>query len=373
MKKIIKNACFVGIAFAFLALGTPVWSEEGEAEVLVEQIEAIPREFPEVSLQPAVKKLKDLLAANPEWEKLLLASVTSAKVEGIESLEDYYNFLQRMLTWAPIEGPLFQKLLTFYWLIDQPAGKKLQQNQAFSRWILEFDDNLGDFLNTTASIKGIKTFSKVQDFHIAEAAKSPSGWMTFNQFFARHMKPGTRPIDGLCDDTIIVSPADSTPIVVDTISEDQKITAKGMTFSILELLKDSPYKDKFEGGTFMHSFLNVNDYHRYHVPVEGVVKEIKNIPGKAFLQVIRKEDGSLGAVDGTGYQFTQARGLIVLESPILGYVAVLPIGMAEVSSAVLTAEEGATLSKGEEFGYFQFGGSDIIVLFEKDKVEISLI
>lgn len=53
----------------------------------------------------------------------------------------------------------------------------------------------------------------------------------------------------------------------------------------------------------------------------------------------------------------------MLDSPI-GLVAVLPIGMAMVSSVVLTAEAGVTLRKGEEISYFQFGGSDVVMLFE---------
>ena len=69
------------------------------------------------------------------------------------------------------------------------------------------------------------------------------------------------------------------------------------------------------------------------------------------------------APDNAGYQFAQARALIVLDTPI-GLVAVLPIGMAQVSSVIITAEVGVTLQKGEEISYFQFGGSDIIVLFE---------
>ncbi|HMU04116.1 MAG TPA: phosphatidylserine decarboxylase, partial [Saprospiraceae bacterium] len=59
----------------------------------------------------------------------------------------------------------------------------------------------------------------------------------------------------------------------------------------------------------------------------------------------------------------QARGLIVLDTPI-GLVAVLPIGMCQVSSVILTAEVGKTMRKGEELSYFQFGGSDVILLFE---------
>ena len=69
------------------------------------------------------------------------------------------------------------------------------------------------------------------------------------------------------------------------------------------------------------------------------------------------------AKEGTGSQFVQTRGLNVLRTP-MGLVACLPVGMAQVSSVVLTAEVGSHLRKGEELGYFQFGGSDVAMLFE---------
>ena len=120
---------------------------------------------------------------------------------------------------------------------------------------------------------------------------------------------------------------------------------------------------------FTHSFLNVNDYHWFHLPVGGVVKEARKIPGRVTMDVIKLPDGSLDIVDGTGYQFTQDRGLVVIDSP-LGLVAVLPIGMAQVSSVNLTVEPGATVVKGEEFGFFSFGGSDIVTLFEANRVQL---
>ena len=180
--------------------------------------------------------------------------------------------------------------------------------------------------------------------------------------------PGKRRVDGLCDDSVIVSPTDSVFQGRWPIKSDSKITVKGLTWSVIELLHGSPYQDRFRGGVFTHSFLDVNDYHRDHVPVGGVVKEIRKIPGRVIMDVIKKPDGSLHGVDGTGYQFTQDRGLIVIDSP-LGLVAVLPIGMAQVSSVTLTAEVGATLYKEEEFGFFSFGGSNIVTLFEAGKVE----
>ncbi|MCB1699987.1 MAG: phosphatidylserine decarboxylase, partial [Halioglobus sp.] len=129
--------------------------------------------------------------------------------------------------------------------------------------------------------------------------------------------------------------------------------------------------DRFRGGIFTHSFLNSIDYHRWHSPVQGQVLETRIIQGQTYLDIAVDqvlEDGKpvnhLSALDGTGYQFVQTRGLIVIDSPI-GLVACLPMGMAQVSSVVITAEVGKTLHKGEELGYFQFGGSDFVMVFER--------
>ena len=71
----------------------------------------------------------------------------------------------------------------------------------------------------------------------------------------------------------------------------------------------------------------------------------------------------LASPDDAGYQFLQCPGLVVLEMKI-GYVAVLPIGMAQMSSVIVTAEVQQELRKGEEISYFQFGGSDVVVVFQ---------
>ncbi len=127
---------------------------------------------------------------------------------------------------------------------------------------------------------------------------------------------------------------------------------------------------------WMHSFLGPSDYHRQHTPVAGRVLESRDIMGQVYLQVEAVPDPATGrnkldgkrvskfdAPDAPGYEFLQNRGLVVLDSPI-GLVAVLPMGMGQVSSVVMTAEEGRVLRKGEEISYFQFGGSDIVMVFE---------
>jgi phosphatidylserine decarboxylase len=319
--------------------------------------------------QPIVAKLIALLESRPDLVHALKESIRKANRPGIATLPQYYDFLDRMVTLIPTDRNLNPVLVKFYYLIDLSPEHVLQTDASFQRWSRKFAEDWGAFLDTTESARGIKSFFSNPGYHIEDYCVTPSGWLTFNQFFARQVRPGKRPVDGLCDDRVIVSPADSVFQGKWPIKNDSKITAKGMTWSVIELLDGSPYQDRFRGGVFTHSFLNVNDYHRYHVPAGGVVKEIRKIPGKVTLDVIKRPDGSLDAVDGTGYQFTQDRGLIVIESPV-GLVAVLPIGMAQVSAVNLTAEAGAVLTKGEEFGYFSFGGSDIVTLFEAGKVKL---
>jgi len=198
-------------------------------------------------------------------------------------------------------------------------------------------------------------------------------WKTFNQFVAREVKPGLEPIAGMFDDKITTAPSDCTFQQKFCIDGQSKIVVPGggsqviikhsLRYDVLDLLKDSPYRDCFRNGISMHSFLGPNDYHRFHAPVRGTVLESRAIQGEVYLDVTITNEGIFDSPDGTGNQFFQTRGLIVFDS-LIGLVAVLPIGMAQVSSVNMIAVQRAYLNKGDQFGHFQFGGSDIILLFE---------
>ena len=319
--------------------------------------------------RPIVAELAALLKSRPDLEESIKESIRTADLPDIATLQRYFQFLNEMVVLIPTDRNLNPFMCKFYYLIGQSPDGVLQADAAFQGWTRKFAEGWGAFLDTTESAEGIKSFFSNPRYRIDDYFEAPSGWLTFNQFFARQVRPGKRPVDGRCDDGVVVSPADSVFQGQWPIADDSKITVKGLTSSVLDLLDGSPDRDKFRDGMFTHAFLDVNDYHRYHVPVGGVVKEARKIPGNAMMDVIRKSDGSFDAVDGTGYQFTQDRGLIGIDSPV-GLVAVLPIGMAQVSSVNLTAEAGASLCKGDEFGFFSFGGSDIVTLFEAGKVRL---
>ncbi|MBC7664922.1 MAG: phosphatidylserine decarboxylase [Caulobacter sp.] len=244
-----------------------------------------------------------------------------------------------------------------------------------SAWIVDFARTWGAWLDTTASAAHVDTFRTNPAFRWDDYMPPPSGYLTFNQFFARHVKPGRRPVEALCDPRVVVSPADAAFMgqwAVDDESgivvEDARLALKGLRWSLHQLLAGSPHADRFAGGVVTHVALRTFDYHRWHAPAAGTVLETRVIQGRAWLDVQVEEstgdkERRIEAVEGTGYQFLQTRGLVVLDTGA-GLVACLPVGMAQVSSVVITAEVGAVLRKGEEMGYFQFGGSDFVMVFE---------
>ena len=230
----------------------------------------------------------------------------------------------------------------------------------------------------------MQTFYDSPNYNLQDYLVPNGGFKSFNQLFARNFKPGMCPVAAVADSRVIVSPADCTFDGQWEIRIDSHVTVKNLHWRISELMEGSPYQHRFVNGIFMHAFLSPADYHRQHAPVGGTVLEARVIPGQVYLQVIPEpvpgdSDGKhtlkpvreFDAPDDAGYQFAQARGLIVLDTPI-GLVAVVPIGMCQVSSVIITAEPGVTVRKGEELSYFQFGGSDVIVLFEaRSNVSIS--
>jgi len=320
--------------------------------------------------QPIVSDLKQLLQTRPDIQAALVESLVKADWNAVTTLEAYFGYLNEAVTRIPRADSLLKDAVAFYYLINQSDA--LRKSEPFQQWVIRFVQDWGGFLDTPASLAQIQSFYADPHYRMDDYFVGPGGWQNYNQFFAREVKPGKRPVDGRCDEAVIVSPADSVFLGTWTIADDASIEAKGVRHSITALLQGSAYADAFKGGVFTHAFLNVNDYHRFHTPAAGKVLEQQVILGKMDLEVQRHPDtGEIEPLDPVGYQFTQARGLLILESDSVGLVAVLPIGMAQVSSVTLTPEVGSWLAKGEEFGFFQFGGSDIITVFQANRVRLT--
>lgn len=329
-----------------------------------------------------------------------------------ETVEGYYDYLDIYVQMIPNESrdpeypnawtsdgtkngynqKVYDLLCQSYWLIDQEvaAGKTMQDYPEFANWLVSFANAWGTFLDTEASLttESLQSFKDDKNdlgesvYNFPLYSDNEKSWKTFNQFFYREFNnanPTTgisplRPIADPNNNTTIVSPADCTfkafyPI--DKNGNVEEVTLKGTHTigTIDQLLEFSKYGESFYGGTFIHYFLSPFDYHRFHTPVSGKVLEILPVEGKVYLNVETDADGQFDAPDGgeNGYEFSQARGLVIMDAGSeVGKVAILPIGMCQVSGVDMYTElQGQQVVKGQEFGKFRFGGSDIIMLFEK--------
>jgi phosphatidylserine decarboxylase precursor len=352
---------------------------------------------------PVVEELRLWVGADKARRKDFETAIRTARshntleMHDIHSLENYYNFINEQLFWIPSEAirpkDLLFRLQTIWFVLDQPSiigyqsairpsiGCEQKPREGFtwlSAWMVRYSNEIGKFMDTPESAGRLDTFKKSPSYHINDYLEPRGGWQTFNEFFARHVKPGRRPITSIGDPYILTSPADFDFKETHRITSESTVVTKGLVWPLAQMFANSPYRNRFAKGVWLHGFLNVDDYHRVHAPVAGTVLEARIIPGQNYMLVeadaTQRDDGAsdLCIPNDTGYQFCQSRGLVILDTGT-GLVAVLPVGMAIVSSVVLTAEVGAELHKGEELGYFQFGGSDVVLVFEERLgVEISM-
>lgn len=317
-----------------------------------------------------VGQLKDLLTERDDLKAALKTSIQKADFPDVKKLDDYYRFIKGLLTEVPVMrdmGPFTDK---FHYLVAHSPDNILLKDPAFRDWLVAFARTHGNYLDTPASAERLNTFIEDPSYRIEEYDRGPGGWFTFNQFFTRHVKPGMRPVDDIANPRIIVSAADSVYKGWWPLDENSNLVAKGTKYSVMSLLEGSPYQDHFRNGVFTHSYLDTTDYHRFHVPVAGIIREARKISGDVIVNTIKDQNGELQTVVDVGFQFTQTRGLVIIESEI-GLVALLPIGMGHVSSVTINVEPGTKLHKGEEFGYFAYGGSDMVLLFQENKVQFT--
>jgi len=372
------------------------------------------------------------------------------ELESIRTLAQFYWYLDAVVTWIPElrvwewqdqiyhERTDYLRVTQFYYYFNQPELVALQSPidpvagqilTPLSLWLREFAVEWGEFLDSPESARYLESYKFGPEYAYQDYDGGDGGisaYKSFNQWFSRTFKDidQLRPVAQPDEPRVIVFPAESTFVGQWTISTAvgepmpaaASIVVKHVAWPIPELLQGSPYAHEFDGGILVHSFLNIFDYHRQHAPAAGTILEARFIPGQVVLEVDldilepeqqATEDSSLAnavipsryleAHDPTGYQFVQCRGLFVLQTAI-GKIAVLPMGMAHVSSvafvkpgsqelirlnqaeregrsyeeqvalinAKLQAEVvGKTVGKGEMISSFLFGGSDIVMVFER--------
>jgi phosphatidylserine decarboxylase len=244
--------------------------------------------------------------------------------------------------------------------------------KTISRW-------MGKFARHPLSRHVIPLYVKYFDIDLEPVKRPLHEFGNLLEFFVRELSPDARPVDP--DPSVVVSPVDGTVSQIGKIEEGTLLQAKGITYSLDELLGGhTEYCKKFSGGKFVTIYLSPRDYHRIHMPVAGHVEECIYIPGELY------------PVNETGVRLipglfaVNERVVSVIRSPF-GHISLVKVGATNVGSIRVLFDddivtnprpskqmhrkvygEDVYLEKGGELGRFEFG-STVILLFEPGQIE----
>ena len=195
---------------------------------------------------------------------------------------------------------------------------------------------------------------------MTEVLLPTSEFKNFNQFFFRKLKPDARPCSAPDRPEIITSPADCRSVVFNKLEDAQRIWVKGREFSVEHLLGDAYPEDanRYQGGALGIFRLAPQDYHRFHIPVDGIMGEPKLIDGEYYTV------NPMAIRSALDVYSENIRVLVPIDSQCHGRVMVICVGAMMVGSTVITRKAGDQVQRAEELGYFKFGGSTILLLFE---------
>lgn len=214
----------------------------------------------------------------------------------------------------------------------------------------------GVILDGRISTLLIRPFIKKNKLDLSEYPKQ--SYRSFNDFFTRVITPGKRPVDG--DETKLVSPCDG-KLTVFPLEKDAHFTIKGVDYTLEALLKSRKLAERYLGGWGVLLRLTVDDYHRYIYPVSGKKGRNYHIPGVYHTVNPRAAKQSPIYRENT-------REYTLMKTERFGTVLMMEIG-AMLVGRIKNLHEHKKIMRGEEKGYFEFGGSSIILLLQAGKFE----
>lgn len=215
--------------------------------------------------------------------------------------------------------------------------------------------------------KAMPNFEK--DF-ICDPKAPHYGFKSWDDYFTRKFIEKSRPVSSPDDDSVIANACESAPYkIAKNVKYSDTFWIKSQPYSLKHMMDNDPLTKKFDGGTIYQAFLSATSYHRWHSPVSGTIVKTKLIGGSYYGASLTQGLDKASPNDSQGY-ITQvaSRGLIFIEADNkdIGLMAILFIGMAEVSSNEITVFEGQHVKKGEQLGMFHYGGSTHCLIFRAE-------
>ncbi|CAM1341462.1 phosphatidylserine decarboxylase [Tenacibaculum amylolyticum] len=265
------------------------------------------------------------------------------------------KFIDRKSGEVQIETPPGEGFLKL--LYNNPFGKMallpLVKRKFLSAWY-------GRRMDKPSSTKKIKQFVSDLQIDMSEAQKSIDEFSSFNDFFYRKLKPSARPIEN-----DFVSPGDGKLLAFENIADIHNFFVKGRKFTLTEFLNNEALAKEYENASLLILRLAPNDYHRYHFPYDGIPTEMSKIKGD-YLSVSPYALAS----NFTKVFCENKREYCILKTQNKGNVILAPVGATMVGGIIETYNAENEIKKGDEMGYFAFGGSTIVILIDKEQIQI---
>ena len=241
------------------------------------------------------------------------------------------------------------------WLYNNPVGE-LSLNAIIKRKFVS--DWYGDRMDSPDSKDKIADF--VKQYNIDLTILQKQEFESFNDFFTRKLKPNARKIDTSYNS--LISPADGKLLAYSNI-ENKDFIVKGYKFDIYEYLQNDSLADLYKNGSLIIVRLCPTDYHRYHFPVKGTVINDVKIDGDYYSVSPIALKKKIEIICQNKREYTE------IKTANFGNIIMSEVGATMVGSMVKTYSDNK-IEKGEEKGYFKFGGSTVILFFKNNSVAI---
>lgn len=338
---------------------------------------------------PPVIELKELLNKDPLLSHRLQAALDnvmelpdgSTNPWRNKTLEQLFEFLNEWYYFLPEKRTGLDKIMQFSLLYyKNPEGLKFINEEPGLSWAKRFVELRGKYLDSNSSVAGVELWKNDKSISNIDFVEPDGGYKSFNEYFIRDLKPGARPIAAKDNPGIVVSPADC---IINHIANELQINSaiptKGrMSLNLSQLLNESRYAKNFVGGSAYSCFLMPENYHHYHSPVTGkVVESNQHVGNKLFGMpdlIGMANKGNPGNNQDFSVFEDFKHGYLIIKTKTMGYVAVIPVGLQTVGSVVfeekfrgLKESTAQRIVKGEKIGHFAYGGSTVLLLFEKNR------
>lgn len=238
-------------------------------------------------------------------------------------------------------------------LYDHAAGRAVLKVLT-SPWVSRAG---GAVLSTRASRVFIKPFVRRAGIPLEDFLGAP--YKSYNDFFCRKIKPELRPVS--TDPEEFISPCDSRLTAL-AITPEQRFFLKGSSYTLESLLRDANLGQQFSGGWCLIFRLCVDDYHRYCYVADGEKGENVVLPG--VLHTVNPI-----ACDHYPIYKENARAYSLLQTQEWGTILMMEVGALMVGK-IVNHHGAAQVFRGQEKGYFQFGGSTVVLLVGKDRLAL---